>query len=147
MLLPSEVALRRVLHGDAEVGPRMRPVALTIAVAVLCIRAEVRFDRRVALARIKVAAAGNFLNAGFRRGQAGLRSYLERRVAAALPRSSRIGRIPAALGAGLRVLRIRDYKMREREQRGGSHAQRKHSLQLHFIALGDQSRDGGTLQI
>src|ERR1039457_7593748 len=115
MLLHSEVALRRVLHGDAEVGPRMRPVAIAVAVviaaAVLCFRAEVGFDRRVVLARIKIPAAGDFLNAGLRRRQAGLRSYLERRVAAALPRNSGIGGLPAALGARLRVLRLRDCKM------------------------------------
>ncbi len=68
-------------------------VALDIASAIFSAGAKVRIDRRGVLARIEIAVAGNFLDSGLRRCQAGLRRDLQRRVvaavvAAALPRIS-----------------------------------------------------------
>src|SRR5579862_3382680 len=129
MLLTAVVALRNVLHRDAEVGPRMRLVPITVVItfavliavditgAVLGAGAKVRIDRGSVLAGIEIPIAGNFLSRGLRRGKTGLRRYLERRVvaAAALPRNSVRGGIGSALRSGLRILILRECNLGHRE--------------------------------
>src|SRR5271156_1925560 len=109
MLFTALVAFRHVLHGDTEVGSRMRTAAIEVSVdvafrvasAILGAGAQVGIDRGSILAGIEIPVAGNFLGSGLGCDQTGLRRYLERSVVAptALPRTSVRGGIGSAFRA------------------------------------------------